>query len=459
MPKLTQSFVRSLTLRADEPQKFFMDDELTGFGLRVSQTKKVFYLQVRVGRRVVKRKIGEYGVKSVDQARKAALQMKAQLQSGIDPYAEKHRGADDGILEKLFETYAHEVEHKETTLRSIERAKKKFGVVQGQAFKTKPDGRSNGDVELIAVRLPSWMKRPYRDITQDEVLERFDLMSRMVPARRLSEKPKPIIRSTNHTFKILQAAYNYTIRKNSLAKKGFENPVDILKTASRWARIKRRDSFLDVNKPYFVTWWNACEAYETRVIGDYILFTLLMAGRSIECATLRWDDVDLKKDVVLFRNTKNKLDYAFPIAPLTRTILERRLKERVNDFVFGYEGSATGRVVCPPQHAIKKIRKDCGEHWSMHDLRRTFTTAMTSLNVHAFTIAHLMKHSPTITMTLSYAPPTREQLLDALTRLEAHLLDRVRPLDRNQGLPQAYAKLDIAQRFLHMTGEAGVPSS
>jgi hypothetical protein len=63
----------------------------------------------------------------------------------------------------------------------------------------------------------------------------------------------------------------------------------------------------------------------------------------------------------------------------------------------------------------------------MHDLRRTFTTAMTLLNVHAFTIAHLMKHSMNSSMTLSYAPPTQEQLLEALTRFELHLLERVRP--------------------------------
>jgi len=50
---------------------------------------------------------------------------------------------------------------------------------------------------------------------------------------------------------------------------------------------------------------------------------------------------------------------------------------------------------------------------------------VTSLNVHAFTIAHLMKHSPTITMTLSYAPPTKEQLLDALVRFEQHVSTRV----------------------------------
>lgn len=80
-----------------------------------------------------------------------------------------------------------------------------------------------------------------------------------------------------------------------------------------------------------------------------------------------------------------------------------------------------------PQYHIKLVRVECGEHWSMHDLRRTFTAAITSLNVHAFTIAHLMKHSTSSSMTLAYAPPTQEQLLEALIWLEQHLLERVRP--------------------------------
>lgn len=34
-------------------------------------------------------------------------------------------------------------------------------------------------------------------------------------------------------------------------------------------------------------------------------------------------------------------------------------------------------------------------------------------------------------MTLSYSPPTREQLLEALTMLEDHVLARVRPSASN----------------------------
>ena len=426
MSKLTQSFVKSIAVSPGESQTFYMDDELTGFGLRVSPTKKVFYLQMRVGRKVLNRKLGEYGPMTVDQARKNALQMKAQLLDGRDPYEERRRGASDATLDELFDEYTNEVEHRANTKKSIESAKRHFGELEGMAFKTKPNGRSAEKIELAKVKLPNWLKRPYREITQDDVLERFDVVSRMIPKRKLSKSPQPITRTSNQHFKYLQAAYNYAISKYQLSRAGFMNPVAILKTTRRWSRINRRSGFLDTNKPYFVTWWRACESLEP-VIGDYILFSLVTASRSIESATLRWSDVDLKKGRMVFRNTKNGQDYTFPIAPVARSILERRLKAKINDFVFGYADSGKCHVVCPPQYHIKLVRVECGEHWSMHDLRRTFTTAMTLLNVHAFTIAHLMKHSMNSSMTLSYAPPTQEQLLEALIRLEQHLLERVRP--------------------------------
>ena len=159
MPKLTQSFVKSLAPLPGESQTFYMDDALTGFGLRVSATKKVFYLQMRVRRKVLKRKIGEYGPMTVDQARKGALQMKAQLLGGKDPYLERHHGASNATLEELFDEYIKEVEHRPNTVKSIESAQRHFGALEGQAFKTKPNHRSAEKKELVLVKLPSWLKR------------------------------------------------------------------------------------------------------------------------------------------------------------------------------------------------------------------------------------------------------------------------------------------------------------
>lgn len=424
MPKLTQSFVKTVAPQAGDLQTFYMDDELTGFGLRVSSTKKVFYLTMRVGRKVLKRRIGEYGPMTVDQARKEALQVKAQLLKGSDPYESRYRGASDATLDELFDIYAKEVAHRPNTMKSIEAAKRRFGEIEGKAFRTKPNGRSAETSEIVKVKLPSWLQRPYREISQDEVLSRFDLMGRMIPKRRRTKTPLPITRTSNQSFKFLQAAYNYAISKYQLSRSGFINPVGILKTTRRWTRVNRRSSFLDTNKPYFVVWWRACEELEP-VVGDYILFTLITGSRSIESATLKWADVDLKRQRMVFRNTKNGQDYTFPIAPMANEILVRRQREKINEFVFGYSESKRGHVMCPPQYHIRLVRAECGEHWSMHDLRRTFTTALTRLNVHAFTISHLMKHSTNSSMTLSYAPPTEDQLLEGLEKLEQHLRERV----------------------------------
>jgi hypothetical protein len=160
MPKLNQSFVKSVAVAPGESQTFYMDDELTGFGVRVSATKKVFYLQMRVGKKVLKRKIGEYGPMTVDQARKNALQVKAQLLDGKDPYEERYRGASDATLEELFGEYIDEVQHRPNTKKSIESAKRHFGEQKGRAFKTRPNGRSAEKRELIEVKLPNWLKRP-----------------------------------------------------------------------------------------------------------------------------------------------------------------------------------------------------------------------------------------------------------------------------------------------------------
>ena len=176
MPRLTQSFVKSTAVGADGSQAFYMDDELTGFGLRVSVTKKVFYLQMRVGRKVLKRKIGEFGPMTVDQARKTALQVKAQILAGKDPYEERHHGASDATLEELFDEYKNEVSHRPSTKKSIDAAVRRFDTLAGRAFKTKPDGRSNASLEVVDVKLPSWLKRPYREISQDDVLARFDMV-------------------------------------------------------------------------------------------------------------------------------------------------------------------------------------------------------------------------------------------------------------------------------------------
>ena len=432
MPKLTQSLVKNLSFDPESPQKLILDDELIGFAVRVSLTKKVFYLQMRDKRQVKKRKIGEYGVMTVDEARRRAIQLKGQILSGNDAHLERKNFASGESLDALFDLYIETKSSTATTEKSVEAARKKFGKLNGMMLrKEKRAGRigQGDDAEaytLVPLTLPDWLNRQYRDITEDEIRERFDKLKMMAPTRAIRAEIAPITRTANQTFKWLQAMYANVIELNDLGAKGYKNPVEVLTRTDRWAPINRRSSFLDVAKPEFVKWWAACEALEPKIIGDYLRFTLLTGSRSIETATLSWKTVNMQEGYLVFEKTKNGLDYKIPIAPEAMRILRRRKKEQINDFVFGYAESKTGHVVCPPQNHIELVRKSCGKHWAMHDLRRTFTTTMTGLNIHQFTVAHLLKHSPNLTITFSYSPPTQDQLLDALVKFERHILKRVR---------------------------------
>lgn len=46
-------------------------------------------------------------------------------------------------------------------------------------------------------------------------------------------------------------------------------------------------------------------------------------------------------------------------------------------------------------------------------------------------------------MTLSYAPPTQDQLLDALVALERHLLERVRQPQASEAIAESPAAVSL----------------
>lgn len=99
-------------------------DRLSGFGCRVWPSgKKVFIVQYRAGGRGAptrKQTIGQYGVVTLDKARKAAEKILASVQLGKDPVAERRLAQSSPTLSDLCDEYAlHGVAHKKpSTIKS-----------------------------------------------------------------------------------------------------------------------------------------------------------------------------------------------------------------------------------------------------------------------------------------------------------------------------------------------------
>jgi hypothetical protein len=106
MPKINKSFVES----AGTPEKdaFSWDDEIKGFGLKVSPSgSKAFVFQYRTKQGRSRRfTIGRYSdTLTADQARKRAKDLRRAVEDGGDPMNEKQVNRQAETLEEVFDRY------------------------------------------------------------------------------------------------------------------------------------------------------------------------------------------------------------------------------------------------------------------------------------------------------------------------------------------------------------------
>lgn len=88
MPNLTKRYIDSI--KVEGADKFFHDDGLKGFYIRVFPSgKKVFGLRYRFHGRSQRYKIGYYGIITLEQARQKAIELLGEINNGHNPQEEQ----------------------------------------------------------------------------------------------------------------------------------------------------------------------------------------------------------------------------------------------------------------------------------------------------------------------------------------------------------------------------------
>lgn len=437
--KLTMKEIESFPLCEDGKQVTIYDSTLPGFALRIGKTAKTFIVYKRVAKGAPKRiTLGKYGQLTLEAAKIEAKKRLAELSTGIDP-TEERRAALHAVqrfsekntqtLEWLIDEYTnqHLIGNKggrQGTLDGIEDCKKYFG--EKTIILLKKDGLQ-WKIDRPA-KLSNWLDRPFREITREEVLDRFNMFAVAKPARvQKATGLQPITRTHQLCFKYLNSAYNFIIPRLELdIKENFRNPFDVLTSHKKWKKTKARERMLDFRKEEFSLWWNAAVAYRDHnaVASDYLLFSLVQAGRSIDIAPLKWKQVDFELEEIKYEDTKNGITYTFPLTKLGLEILERRKKFAINDFVFGYADSKTGHIPQDAKFHFKNIGEACGKIISHHDLRRTWGTASMFAKVDERTMNFCLKHVMN-DVNESYLMKHYDLIKESLQRVEDYLLTQV----------------------------------
>ena len=125
---------------------------------------------------------------------------------------------------------------------------------------------------------------------------------------------------------------------------------------------------------------------------DIVRLLILTGQRREEIGGLRWAEIDLDRNVIVFppERTKNRRKHELPLSMQARAVIERQPRRKGREFVFGIgAGGFSGWSDCKANLAARAKLK---AEWRLHDLRRTAATMMAELGVLPHIIEAILNH-------------------------------------------------------------------
>jgi integrase len=269
----------------------------------------------------------------------------------------------------------------------------------------------------MRAHLSDFLNKPLISLTEDRIKQLHQEISLSSPAQ------------ADLTMRFLRALFNfakyeYRGLNNTLL---FEhNPVAILSHQHLWNHVPRKNTRL--TRAQLPDWFKGIDSIRDKgsffaiSVCDLVEMAILTGLRRSELISLKWDHVDLRENTYYLSTTKNGEPLELPLTQHMRRIFERR--KAIDDgspYVFSAP-NAHGQIK-EPKKIISQIETAAGINFTLHDLRRTFTTTAESLNVGTYTIKRLLNHKTRRDdVTAGYTVLTPEELRKPAQSIEDEIL-------------------------------------
>jgi integrase len=382
----TDRFLRAIKSTAPGKRSIVFDAQVPGFGIRVTERssderKGSFVLVTRYpgSPNPSPRRIGDYPVMSLAEAREVAREWRRDIAKGIDP------------KEKAAEAAREQQRLKANT----------FGAAFADFATDHLKGLRTGAVVEAQVRkhvFPTLENRPVREIKRAEI---FALIKQL-------KKDAPV--GANRILAYVKKFFLWAI-ENDLVD---DSPAASIKRPTS-ERDRSRDRVLAEWE--IRAFWQACG--EMGAFGRAFRFMLATGQRRSGIGAATWSEIDWSQAVWTLgkARTKAKRAHEIPLSGLALSIVDEC--PRVGDFIFasGKAGNARdGRNSGPValsgwakskerldelmlKHARALAVADGAEEpkgiegWRLHDLRRTTATHMARLGVDRLVISKILNHA------------------------------------------------------------------
>lgn len=336
----------------------YWDELLPAFGLRIAESgRRTWQLMYRLDGKQRRLKLADVGGASptnLEAARTLARDALQQVQTGIDPAAEKQQAKGEAATQRQPDTVASVVP--EFVKRYLA-----------------PKNKSWRETEKLLNRhiVATWGERDITSISRRDVRDMLD---------GLVDRGFPI--AANRTLATGRKLFNWAIEREITTTNPFAGVHAPGKETQR-DRVLSDDELVKV--------WRAAEQ-AGGICGAFFRLLILLGQRREEIATMRWCDLDLDTRTWTLPRESTKADRAHevPLPPLSIEVLTAL--PRFGTYVF-----STTRGDKPISGFSKlkaRIVQSAGfGDWRVHDLRRTAATGMARLGVPSSTISKILNHA------------------------------------------------------------------
>ncbi|WP_180980715.1 site-specific integrase [Sinorhizobium sp. M4_45] len=365
-------------IKADK-DAFYWDDDLAGFGVKVTPAgKKVFVLQTRLHGRPKRYTIGTYGQPwSPDNARLEAKKMLGQVSAGIDPHEEKKSRRQDITISELADLYWEAAKaHKKPTTIANEKGLQKRHII------------------------PLLGKSRLRDLQKHHIQKFVNDVAAGKTVADIRTKPRGRARvtggqgSANRTFGLLSSMLSFAVERGLRP----DNPA----LGVKQFKLRKHDRYLSAEE--LEKLGQALKSVEVDCASPFaiaaIRFLALSGCRRNEALSLQWGWLDLEHNLAKLPDSKT----GQKVLLLGKVALEfLKMLPRVEGSPLVFPSAAGGTTPLSIQKIWDKVREKAGlEDIRLHDLRHNFASTAVSSGQSLYIVGKLLGHSQSQT-TQRYA--------------------------------------------------------
>jgi integrase len=325
--------------------KIFWDDELPGFGLRVTNTGvKAYILIYRVKGRQRRITIGRHGEFTPTKARDEAMRLKTEVRAGEDPLDEREKGRKEPTFNDLADEYER-----------VHLPRKKS---------------AREDRRFLAYLRPKLGNRKLSSLSRREIQKLHQKKGESAPV------------DANRMASLLSKIFNLAIKWDWMTH-------NLAQGIERFPEPKRDRFVKELELPHLL---KAIAQEKNPYIQGFFHLLLLTGSRRSELLTMKWEDLDFDRLEWRIPDTKSGRVHVIPLIRQAIEVLESIPRVSENPYVI--VGRKDKQHLKEPAKAWLRIRKKAGlEDVRLHDLRRTVGSYMAMSGESLPLIGKILNHS------------------------------------------------------------------